>query len=117
MIKRLLLFQLGLAWISQSLAAPGDPHSSPNPPAVQRMTLDYESAFSDYKPYIEEKISSWRALNEKVRGGGHSGHSLGSQNSMGNMESESGGMPLDNSKPAAGPDQPFESEHQHHHMD
>ena len=35
----------------------------------------YESAFKDYKPYVDPEVSSWREVNENVgRLNGHVGH-------------------------------------------
>lgn len=34
----------------------------------------YESAFSDYTPRHEVRMTDWRAANAAVSGGGHAGH-------------------------------------------
>ena len=37
--------------------------------------LRYESAFKDYRPYVDPQIARWRDLNEEAgRLGGHMGH-------------------------------------------
>jgi hypothetical protein len=108
MVKRVLLILLGLAWTSQTLAATDNMQSSPTEPLNQGMRLHYESAFSNYKPYIEEDISSWRELNEKVRGGGHAGHS------MDGMKQDESSDEM-KSKPAESKDHRSGSEH--HHME
>ena len=43
-------------------------------PAAPAPSASYGSAFADYKPFREEAIADWRALNEEVgRIGGHKG--------------------------------------------
>lgn len=44
------------------------------------ISVPYQSSFSSYKPYVEEELSSWRALNEQVTGGGPADHSMGNMN-------------------------------------
>ena len=50
-------------------AAPSEVHpSSPTPASA------YRSAFADYRPFQDEPITDWRALNEGVaQAGGHVG--------------------------------------------
>ena len=52
-----------------SAAVPSEVHPSPPPPEIS-----YRSAFADYRPYQEEPLADWRALNEDVaHAGGHVG--------------------------------------------
>ncbi|MEO6421580.1 MAG: hypothetical protein ABIR84_02540, partial [Candidatus Nitrotoga sp.] len=54
------------------------PHLTTSAP----VSVPYQSSFSSYKPYAEEEIASWRALNEQVTGGGHADHSMGNMKDM-----------------------------------
>ncbi len=112
MVKRFLLILLSFAWTSQTLAATDNTQSSPAEPLNQGMGAHYESAFSNYKPYREEDISSWHELNEKVRGGGHAGHSMDSTKQDESSDESSDEM---KSKPAESKDHRSGSEH--HHME
>jgi hypothetical protein len=50
------------------------PTQGPADPTVAVPTVKYESAFGGYRPFREEKLGDWRALNEDVaRAGGHIG--------------------------------------------
>ncbi len=40
----------------------------------------YQSAFAEYKPYRDVQPGDWKALNDKVRGGGDGQRSMGSMN-------------------------------------
>jgi hypothetical protein len=56
-------------------------------PAKPPPQLSYQSAFADYKPYIEAPLANWRALNASVAGApggtsGHAGHSMGGMKGM-----------------------------------
>ncbi|CAG9932098.1 hypothetical protein [Candidatus Nitrotoga arctica] len=46
------------------------------------ISVPYQSSFSSYKPYVEEELSSWRALNEQVTGGGTADHFKGNMKGM-----------------------------------
>ena len=65
---------LCLLWLgSSSLALAQDLNPAPN---KAELTLDYTSAFTFYKPYIEQGVANWSVLNEQVKGGGHAGHDM-----------------------------------------
>jgi hypothetical protein len=58
-----------LAQAQQSMAKPHPADPMATVPAVQ-----YESAFAGYTPYRDEKLASWRDVNdEAARVGGHIG--------------------------------------------
>lgn len=40
--------------------------ASPVPDAAPASTLIYRSAFEDYKPYTDDKMTSWKAANDDV---------------------------------------------------
>lgn len=52
-------------------AAPPDPAD----PKAAAQARAYESAFRDYRPYVDPEIVRWRQSNEEMgRLGGHMGH-------------------------------------------
>lgn len=62
-------------------AATGHPATTASTPSV-----NYESAFTGYRPFIDEKLAPWRDVNDEVGrvggqigifGGGHAGHGGG----------------------------------------
>ena len=54
--------------LAQAARAPVDP-KAPAPAVV------YESAFKDYRPYVDPEIARWREVNDEVgRLKGHVGH-------------------------------------------
>ena len=56
--------------VSTVASAAVPPHGHQSPPAE----ISYQSAFADYRPYQEEPLTDWRALNEGVaHTGGHVG--------------------------------------------
>ena len=68
-----IAFAVPLAVVAQ--AKPPD-HRSSDRAGSQ---LSYESAFEDYKPYVDVPVADWRQVNNTVRdaaakGGGHGGH-------------------------------------------
>ncbi len=83
---------LGLA--SMAFAAG---NSNPEQASAPVAEAPYQSSFSDYKPFAEEEVSSWRVLNEQVTGGGHAGHSMANMKGMDQGEIKS--MPSDSSMP------------------
>lgn len=72
------------------------------------ISVPYQSSFSSYKPYVQEELSSWRALNKQVTGGGTADHSKDNMKSMdhnkmqsmpsGHAITEMEGMPNDTGK-------------------
>src|SRR5215208_3552904 len=47
----------------------------PTDPRAKVPRVEYRSAFSDYRPFAEDKLASWRESNEAVKNGGeHTGH-------------------------------------------
>jgi hypothetical protein len=66
----------------------------PRAPEARVPAVTYRSAFQDYRPYREQELASWRAVNEEVaRVGGHVGV-------MKNAEKPD--EPQKDAKPAAG---------------
>ena len=66
---QLLLAALALAFPLLA-GAQGNQQASPADPSVRVSPLKYESAFSDYRPFAEEKVAPWRGSNDAVKGGG-----------------------------------------------
>ncbi len=63
-----------LAAVAPHAAAQQGTHPHPADPAAKTPAVKYESAFTGYVPYREEKIAPWRDLNDEVgRVGGHVG--------------------------------------------
>jgi hypothetical protein len=55
---------------------------APADPMATVPAMKYESAFSAYVPYREEKLAPWREVNDEVgRGGGHVGMFRGGESS------------------------------------
>ena len=47
----------------------------PAEPRAAAPAPSYESAFRDYRPYVDIEIARWREVNQEVGGlGGHVGH-------------------------------------------
>jgi hypothetical protein len=65
------------------IAAQADPAD----PQFEVPALNYKSAFTDYKPFGDAKLGSWKALNERVRGGGmRDMKGMGDMKEMGDMK-------------------------------
>lgn len=63
-----------LAAIAPYAVAQQAAHPHPGDPAAKAPAAKYESAFTGYVPYREQKIAPWRDLNDEVaRVGGHLG--------------------------------------------
>ena len=43
-------------------------------PSASASTLQYRSAFADYKPYKDVPLADWRAVNDAVAGSGGMSH-------------------------------------------
>ena len=74
---------IATAWAQSSkLPDPADPDATA--PAVK-----YESAFSGYRSYQEQKPAPWKQVHEEVAGvpgaGGHGGHNMGAMGSVKEM--------------------------------
>jgi hypothetical protein len=64
-----------------SVAAAVPPQAQP---AGRTPEITYRSAFADYRPFREEPISNWRALNDEVgETGGHAGIMRGTNEAAG----------------------------------
>ena len=84
-----------IAGAATALAQPGN-LLDPTDPRVTVPTVKYESAFSAYMPFREEKIRSWREVNQEVA---HDG-----MGSMGSMKDKPGqSVPGMDKQPASGP--------------
>lgn len=87
-------------------AAHSQPQSPANPgvAAAQSPTSpEYQSAFSDYKPYKEPVVMSWREANDQVRDtGGMKGHDMATMKSQ--TDDPHGGHDMSSmgAKPSAG---------------
>ena len=82
-----------------SAAVPPEGHQSP--PAE----TSYQSAFADYRPYQEEPITDWRALNESVaHTGGHAGIMRGGSSTASTHPSNNPAPGPVKSGPARAPD-------------
>lgn len=68
----LLYGTLALAGSASGQPAPAE--SGPADPGAPVPAFRYESVFTDYRPYREEKLAPWRDVNDEVaRIGGHIG--------------------------------------------
>lgn len=67
---------LGLALGAGGLDAFGQ--SDPADPGASAPEINYQSAFSNYQPYVEQEPASWTQVHEEVAGvpgaAGHAGH-------------------------------------------
>lgn len=86
-MKHSLVVLLGI-WLGQVAGAAFAAEAKPNDPAASALSLTYRSAFEGYRPFREEPIANWRALNAEVGAvgghvgimggaGGHAGHGAG----------------------------------------
>lgn len=72
-MKRAMLLLLAAAAGGAAFAQSGDAND-PRAPGAKVPPVTYRSAFEEYRPYREQEIASWRAVNEEVaRVGGHIG--------------------------------------------
>ena len=63
------------ACIAGSAAAQSSARPDPADPKVVEPVRAYESAFRDYRPYVDPEVARWRESNEEMgRLGGHVGH-------------------------------------------
>lgn len=54
--------------------AQGEGNNDPRKPDARVPAPAYRSAFEDYRPYREQELAPWRAVNDEVaRVGGHMG--------------------------------------------
>ena len=73
-MKKHLLFLLS-ALVTGSAIAQLDPGQNPADPKASVPRIEYRSAFADYRPAREEKITPWRESNESVKEAqGHAAH-------------------------------------------
>ena len=67
------------AFIAGSAAAQAPARPDPADPKAAVSSRPYESAFEDYRPYVDPEVARWRESNEEMgRLGGHIGHVPGS---------------------------------------
>ena len=78
-----LIALIAIAGLAPAAMAQDLSKSHPADPSAKVPDLKYESAFSGYSPYREEKLVPWRDVNDEVGrigghvgmfGGGHGGH-------------------------------------------
>ena len=77
-----MVLSLSLLTAPNVFGAQNDNSPTPHITISAPLNVPYQSSFSSYKPHAEAEISSWRALNEQVTGGGHAGHSMGNMKGM-----------------------------------
>ena len=71
---RTICFALA-ACIAGSAAAQAPSRPDPADPKAAAPARPYESAFKDYRPYIDPDVARWREVNDEVgRLNGHLGH-------------------------------------------
>jgi hypothetical protein len=67
----LFAFAAGTTFAQVAVTARPDPAD----PRAAEQARPYESAFKDYRPYVDPDIARWREVNEEVgRLNGHVGH-------------------------------------------
>ena len=67
------------AWLAGSAVAQTSARSDPADSKAIVPARPYESAFKDYRPYVDPDVARWREANEAMgRLGGHVGHVPGS---------------------------------------
>ena len=63
------------ACLASSAAAQATARPDPADPKAAVPARPYESAFKDYRPYVDPDVARWRQSNEEMgRLGGHVGH-------------------------------------------
>jgi hypothetical protein len=68
-------FAAAALMLALSATALAEARPRPDDPAVPLMPTPPASAYENYRPYREEPLLDWRAVNEEVRdAGGHMGH-------------------------------------------
>jgi hypothetical protein len=67
-----------LVALTAAVAATGTAQTAPKPdpadPKARAPSVEYRSAFSEYRPYAEPELASWRDANEEVASSGSVGH-------------------------------------------
>ena len=92
-----MVLSLSLLTAFNALGAQNNNSPTPDLTTSAPISVPYQSSFTSYKPYAEEELSSWRALNEQVTGGGPADHSMGNMKGMDHKKMKS--MPFDHSMP------------------
>lgn len=92
-----IVLSLSLLIALNVLGAQNNNSPSPDLTTSTPISVPYQSSFSSYKPYVEEELSSWRALNEQVTGEGPADHSMGNMKGMDHKKMKS--MPSGHSMP------------------
>jgi len=62
------------ATVAVTAAAQTAPKRDAADPKARAPSVEYRPAFSEYRPYAEPELSSWRAANEEVASSGSGGH-------------------------------------------
>lgn len=63
------------ACVASSVSAQNSTRPNPVDPKAAVPVLPYESAFKDYRPYVDPEIARWRESNREIgRLGGRVGH-------------------------------------------
>ncbi len=74
MTLRISSFTLA-ALVAGSAAAQAPARTDPAEPKAAAPAPSYDSAFKDYRPYVDQEIARWREMNQEVgRLKGHIGH-------------------------------------------
>lgn len=72
-----ILFAL-VATVAGTAAAQTAAKPDPADPKPRTPSVEYRSAFTEYRPYSEPELAAWRAANEEVAAtGGHVGMARG----------------------------------------
>lgn len=72
-MHRLCFF--ALAMLAGTVSAQDRSTRDPSKPAASGPEFEYRSAFTDYRPFSDEKLAPWREANDEVgRVGGKAGH-------------------------------------------
>ena len=77
-----ILLALSLLTAFNVFGAQNNNHPSPDLTTSTSIKVPYRSSFSSYKPYVEEEVSSWRALNKQVTRESPTDHSMGNMKGM-----------------------------------
>jgi hypothetical protein len=59
--------------VASAAAAQSLPKSDPADATARTPSMEYRSAFGEYRPYSEPELAAWRAANEEVAGA-HGAH-------------------------------------------
>ena len=101
-IRSVVLLSACLAAPISSAAVPAE--AEPSHPTLK---ITYRSAFADYRPFREEPVTDWRALNDDVaQAGGHVGIMRGTNAAAGQQRPNKPSGESAQSAPPRVPDAP-----------